>query len=212
MSAGRYEIFDDGPCIRIVSPDSTISTIVGRPVGYHIDDAVIGAIRQQARDIAALKDALADEVTANEAFRKAGGARDDEDMPTFCARLIAERDAYKHDALALMKISAGAIQALEQTEKERDQLRADLAAAVAERDEARTAYQVRNTEWHQHELIALALAERYKLRAEQAEARIAAIEAAPVVALVEGGEGFRYLSWGQLPPVGIELIARPAKD
>ena len=140
----RYEIHDDGPCIRIVSPDSTISTIVGRPVGYHIDDAVIGAIRQQARDL--------------------------------------------------------------------DQLHADLAAAVAERDEARTAYQVRNTEWHHHELIALALAERYKLRAEQAEARLAAIDAAPTVALVEGGDGFRYLSWGQLPPVDTQLIARPAKD
>lgn len=59
MSAGRYEIFDDGPCIRIVSPDSTISTIVGRPVGYHIDDAVIGAIRQQARDLDQLRADLA---------------------------------------------------------------------------------------------------------------------------------------------------------
>ena len=92
------------------------------------------------------------------------------------------------------------------------ELRADLAAAVAERDEARTAYQVRNTEWHQYELIALALAERYKLRAEQAEARLAVIDAAPTVALVEGGDGFRYLSWGQLPPVDTQLIARPAKD
>ena len=62
-----------------------------------------------------------------------------------------------------------------------DAMQDDLAAAVAERDEARTAYQVRNTEWHRHELIALALAERYNLRAEQAEARLAAIEATPVV-------------------------------
>lgn len=143
-----YEIIDDGPCIRIVSPDSTISTIVGRPVGYHIDDAVIGAIRQQARDM--------------------------------------------------------------------DQLRADLAAAVAERDEARTAYQVRSTEWHQHELIALALAERYKLRAEQAEARLAVIDEAPTVAVVSECAAGLYvhqkLFGAQLAEPGAELIYRPAKD
>ena len=31
-------------------------------------------------------------------FREAGGAKPDEDMPTFCARLIAERDALREDA------------------------------------------------------------------------------------------------------------------
>lgn len=39
----------------------------------------------------ALKDALHDEIAANLAFREAGGALPDEDMPTFCARLISER-------------------------------------------------------------------------------------------------------------------------
>jgi len=42
-----------------------------------------------------------DEIAANMAFRDAGGALDDEDMPTFCARLIAERDAITADNLAL---------------------------------------------------------------------------------------------------------------
>ena len=39
-----------------------------------------------------LVDQLRDEISANLAFREAGGAMPDEDMPTFCARLIAERD------------------------------------------------------------------------------------------------------------------------
>ena len=114
MSAGRYEIFDDGLCIHIVSPDSTISTIVGRPVGYHIDDAVIGAIRQQARDI--------------------------------------------------------------------EQLRTDLAAAVA--------------------------------RAEQAEARLAAIDNAPTVAVIHDSHGNLSVARAvtRLPDEGTELIAGPAED
>lgn len=95
-----------------------------------------------------------------------------------------------------------------------DQLRTDLAAAVAERDEARTAYQVRNTEWHQHELIALALAERYKLRAEQAEARLSAIDAAPTLCWQDVHDP-SDLYWRRPDPAQVdtrELIARPAKD
>lgn len=34
-----------------------------------------------------------DEIAANLAFRESGNALPDEDMPTFCARLISERDA-----------------------------------------------------------------------------------------------------------------------
>lgn len=40
----------------------------------------------------AWKSQIHDEIAANLAFREAGGALQDEDMPTFCARLIAERD------------------------------------------------------------------------------------------------------------------------
>ena len=146
MSAGRYEIFDDGPCIRIVSPDSTISTIVGRPVGYHIDDAVIGAIRQQARDIEQLRTDLAAAVAENAAL------------------LAANRDCILHF----------------------DAIKAD--------------YDV------------------MKLHAEQAEARLAAIGSAPVVATVvdigdECGPNPNVTFYScQLPPIGTDLIARPAKD
>lgn len=121
--------------------------------------------------------------------------------------------------------------AIRQQSADLDQLRAELAAAVAERDEARTAYQVRSTEWHRHELIALALAERYKLRAEKAEARLAAIDNAPTIArLISRGEDSRRYSYmpfecartyAEFPKTaaadgmwreGLELIARPAKD
>jgi hypothetical protein len=104
--------------------------------------------------------------------------------------------------------------AIRQQSADLDQLRAELAAAVAERDEARTAYQVRSTEWHRHELIALALAERYKLRAEKAEARIATIDAAPVVAWQDVHDP-SDLYWRRPDPAQVdtrELIARPAKD
>lgn len=41
----------------------------------------------------ALRGQLHDEIAANHAFRDAGGALPDEDMPTFCDRLIRERGA-----------------------------------------------------------------------------------------------------------------------
>ena len=41
---------------------------------------------------------------------------------------------------------------------------------------------MRNTEWHQHELIALALAERHKLRAERAESELTRLRAQEPVA------------------------------
>ena len=41
------------------------------------------------------KQQVMDEMTANLEFRAAGGAMPGEDMPTFCKRLIAERDALR---------------------------------------------------------------------------------------------------------------------
>lgn len=48
----------------------------------------------------AWKETVHEEISANLAFREAGGALPDEDMPTFCARLIAERDALRAFAQA----------------------------------------------------------------------------------------------------------------
>jgi len=79
----RHEITDTGDYIK--------ATIDG--FALRIDDSLpVAVIRQLLADIEALKDVLVGEVEANEAFRKAGGALDGEDMPTFCARIIAERD------------------------------------------------------------------------------------------------------------------------
>lgn len=53
---------------------------------------IIGAIRQLLQESGSLRGQLHDEIDANTAFREAGGALPDEDMPTFCARLIRERN------------------------------------------------------------------------------------------------------------------------
>jgi len=54
--ADRYEIKDDGKLIQIGCPDGCLETL--RPtepdVGVYLDDIVIGAIRQQQADLAAL--------------------------------------------------------------------------------------------------------------------------------------------------------------
>lgn len=70
MSAERYEIIElDGEFI--------IARGLYACKIYHNDQhdllAIRGAIRQQQSDLAALKELLAGEVEANEAFRKAGG-------------------------------------------------------------------------------------------------------------------------------------------
>ena len=184
MSAERYKISEcELDVLAITGPEGT----------YYIDGENIEAraIRQQARDIEQLRAELNRERETNAVLR-----RDLADPPPDIQEL------------ALKKCGHFEIVA---------KLRADLAAAVAERDEARTAYQVRSAEWHQYELIALALAERYKLRAEQAEARLAAIDGAPTVAVVCSSECFgafvqQRLFGSELPNIGTELIARPAKD
>lgn len=138
MSTERHEIIDEGSQIRILYSGS-ISTIISGPHGTHIEDAVIGAIRQQARDI--------------------------------------------------------------------DQLRTDLAAAVAERDRLTRSIEDDFSGWR-------AVERRWKLRAEQAESRLAAIEAAPTVAWqwMDTGHFRKNKPDGALVFDWRPLIARPAKD
>ena len=70
MSADRFEIHDHGSklTVRDTKYGSEVSMLRVRSYSRELT-VMAGAIRQQARDIAALKDTLADEVTANEAFR-----------------------------------------------------------------------------------------------------------------------------------------------
>ena len=131
----RYEITDDGKLIRIGCPDGCMETL--RPtepdVGVYLDDIVIAAIRQQQSDLAALKELLAGEMEANEAFRKSGGALDGEDMPTFCARIIAEaeigREWLKDSSLA--KWFPLTAERVDEDAQEIAKLRARLAAVDA---------------------------------------------------------------------------------
>lgn len=45
---------------------------------------------ERERELTAVKSVLYDEIDANLAFRDACGESDDEDMPTFCARIVFE--------------------------------------------------------------------------------------------------------------------------
>ena len=171
MSAERYEIFDDGAL--------TIAIKLGENTQYVDeleDDFVVGAIRQQARDIKLLTQMLHEQ------------------------RLVI--DDLEHRRVKVCD--------------ENDQLRTDLAAAVAERDELREALDSIDGTLRS----AGAAMGRAIERAEQAEARLAAIEVAPMVARVveikrDFASGpYRCLDYDsdKLPGGFVELIARPAKD
>ena len=159
MSAGRYEIFDDGPCVTIKEP-------CGFSGEYHrseyADNVLYGAIRQQARDIAEL-----------EVFAEIGRQWNTDSSLAKWFPLTADR--LGKDAQEIAK------------------LRADLAAAVAERDRLlRNEAGLLNSLKDSHNA-------RFRL-----EARLAAIEAAPVV----------HCAWVVINGVNTyaQLIARPAKD
>lgn len=97
--------------------------------------------------------------------------------------------------------------AIRQQARDMEQLRAELAAAVAERDRLRI--DLRDCE--------LVLRMEHEISRER-RARLAAIDAAPTVATVvahadESGM-WPALDYEDedLPPIGTHLIARPAKD
>lgn len=104
------------------------------------------------------------------------------------------------DLLLGATLDANEFYATERDELVRDvvQLRTELAAAVAERDRLFLA-QAGNLDTFM----------RAKLRAEQAEARLAAIDAQPTLAI---WGGWIDVSESNVPPDETELIARPAKD
>lgn len=244
MSADWYEITDDGTSI-IIAESSGIRSTIDPVDGHHRDDAVIGAIRQQARDIAELR---ADYVLKCTEYN---------DTTEFARGLIAERDELRGEIARHERNNT-------HIGKMFDQLRADLAAAVAERDKLRAIDcgwiagqppRYIGEEWfiaktiHSERVVLRALGDghsydyttadgtymraknivkwmqfpdsQYKsaaiaeitVRAEQAEARLAAIEAAPTVCeIVAVRERPHIHMIADAPPIGTELIARPAKD
>lgn len=173
--------------ITVDGPCVTIKEPCGFSGEYHrseyADNVLYGAIRQQARDIAEL-----------EVFAEIGRQWNTDSSLAKWFPLTADR--LGKDAQEIAK------------------LRADLAAAVAEN----AALLAANRDCILHFDAIKADYDVMKLRAEQAEARLAAIGSAPVVATVvdigdECGPNPNVTFYScQLPPIGTDLIARPARD
>lgn len=130
MSA-RYEITCDDDVSTVTAPGGVTDSFSRH--GTSTDRFGYGAIRQLLADLAALKELLAGEVEANQAFHRAGGALDGEDMPTFCARIIAEaeigREWLKDSSLA--KWFPLTAERVDEDAQEIAKLRARLAAIDA---------------------------------------------------------------------------------
>lgn len=115
----------------------------------------------------------------------------------------------------------GAVALIRQQARDIDQLRAELAAAVAERSEYWGALHSTKDELFECRANQRTLESDLRITRDQRDtyrARLAAIDAAPVMATVvahadEGGM-WPALDYEDedLPPIGTHLIARPAKD
>ena len=152
MSADRIEIFDEGSQIRILC-NGSISTIISGPLGTRIEDAVIGAIRQQARDIAELEIDVAGLRSSEAVFKN------------YCDQLRANLAAAVAARDWQVEATKAAIDAC-------NQATTTGLAAVAERDMLSELAQRRERQ------LSVALNEVEKLRAFKQ-----AIDSAPVVAV-----------------------------
>jgi len=77
--------------LRVVGADLQAA----RERAYDNRDMALQAVEEVERERDLWKSQVHDEIAANLAFRADGGALQDEDMPTFCERIIAERDALR---------------------------------------------------------------------------------------------------------------------
>jgi len=93
--------------LRVVGADLQAA----RERAYDNRDMALQAVEEAERERDLWKSQVHDEIAANLAFRAAGGALQDEDMPTFCARIIAERDALRAriEEAAVVKVRGAAI-------------------------------------------------------------------------------------------------------
>lgn len=100
------------------------------PEGYEVRPLIPqSAYAELAAERDNWKSQVYDEVSANLAFREAGGALVDEDMPTFCARLLAEKQAAESQ-LAELRVQFGNVSTWHQeTHREYLALKDKLAAA-----------------------------------------------------------------------------------
>lgn len=241
MTADRFEIIDDGHL--------TIAIRHGANTLYIDeleDEFAVAAIRQQARDISQLR-AECDLLT-HKVICCGVAAWHPDPLLTTTGAYAGKWNSQQADCVRKLRA-------------ERDQLRADLATVVAERDDYRDEFsglchtlsvgsegrpEMTAADWRKRvdqgidfltrpllsriEATDKELAKRSNMldictqncsdwigkwkaeqdRAEQAEARLAAIESAPVVASVGHGD-YLHRHTANVP-VGTLLIARPAKD
>ena len=200
MSTERHEIIDEGSQIRILYSGS-ISTIISGPHGTHIEDAVIGAIRQQARDLDQLRAELVAAVAERDDYR--------DEFSGLCHTLsvgsegrpeMKAEDWRKRVDQGIDFLTRPLLSRIEVTDKE-----------LAKRSSMLDICTQNCSDW-----IGRWRAEQE--RAEQSEARLAAIDGAPTVAYVNSlsQAAPNYLIAELLPPqdrppIGTELIARPPK-
>ena len=208
MSADRYEIiYREKP--EFVTAECSIEIRFGNRSLHlfsgcsFLETHIAGAIRQQARDIAELR-AERDQLRADLPAAEMDGVKLNNryrvmmlslDLPVAELRQMASRIAAKGDyEIAELKHECRNIE--QESQAERGQLRSDLAAAIA----ARANMDTDRLEWMS--------------RAEQAEARLAAIENAPTLCWQDVHDP-SDLYWRRPDPAQVdtrELIARPAKD
>lgn len=90
-----YRQCDDDGRMCIVSRQAVDEAIAALRTPRPESDARDAEIDRLQAEVELCKETIHDEMAANLAFREAGGALPDEDMPTFLARLIAERAALR---------------------------------------------------------------------------------------------------------------------
>lgn len=207
----RYEITDDGKLIRIGCPDGCMETL--RPtepdVGMYLDDIVIAAIRQQARDIAEL-----------EVFAEIGRQWNTDSSLAKWFPLTADR--LGQDAQEIAKLHTDLAAAVSENAAllaaNRD-LKAHFDALKGDHDEAAHfgRHFIRDDAAITPRGAIIRLGDKCTdlfVRLQQAEARLAAIEAAPTVAWqwMDTGHFRKNKPDGALVFDWRPLIARPAKD
>lgn len=143
---------------------------------------------------AALRGQLHDEIAANTAFRERGGALPFEDMPTFCERVLREREELRAKLAEQVQVSAKLA-----SERACEIVRADNAEK--ELDHARG--------------IVRACERDYKAQLADAKAKLAACERQePVAVCVAVNEWtteprYVYPADDRNPPAGTKLYANP---
>lgn len=228
MSADRYEITVDGPCVTIKEP-------CGFSGEYHrseyADNVLYGAIRQQARDIAELEvfAEIGRQWNADSSLAKwfpLTAERVDQDaqeiakLRTDLAAAVAERDSYRDEFSGLCHaLSVGSegrpeMTAADWRKRVDDGVEFLLRPLIAQRDELVAAYEfARHVVRDDPGITPRGALIRQSDEIGRLRARLAAIDGAPTVCEIVAVRDRPHIHMiTDAPPIGTQLIARPAKD